>query len=157
MELPRGKTLRTKVKAEKALTKARLQATKEWEERTSNFSHILKKQFMKITEKLSFDDLLAIAVGSWSLSVFKKPEAFLWGAIGYKLAITRGGAPPLSQAAGLATLSSLGLLSLGLNILNAKSQEEATKSLKDMGYSDEEIELMKGAGSRVAEEFRPFG
>lgn len=56
----RGKLLRTKVKAEKALVKARLQAQKEWEERKSNFAYGMKKEFVALLRKVDPIELLAI-------------------------------------------------------------------------------------------------
>ena len=47
----RGQLLKTKVKAEKALTKAKLQAKKEWEERKSNIAYHLKKEFLGVVRK----------------------------------------------------------------------------------------------------------
>lgn len=47
----RGPALKTKVKAEKALTKAKLQAKKEWEERKANFVYHLKKEFLSVMRK----------------------------------------------------------------------------------------------------------
>jgi len=47
----RGQLLKTKVKAEKALTKAKLQAKKEWEERKANVIYHLKKEFLGVMRK----------------------------------------------------------------------------------------------------------
>jgi len=47
----RGPALKTKVKAEKALTKAKLQAKKEWEERKANILYHLKKEFLGVMRK----------------------------------------------------------------------------------------------------------
>ena len=47
----RGPALKTKVKAEKALTKAKLQAKKEWEERKANVIYHLKKEFIGVMRK----------------------------------------------------------------------------------------------------------
>lgn len=152
ISMGRGKLLRTKIREEKRLVKARLQAEKEWEERTSNFSHILKKQFMKITAKLSFDDLLAIAVGSWALTTFQTPEAFLWGAVGYKLATTKGGSPPVSQLAGLASLSVLGLAAGGGEMIASFIEdigEEATKFVASPISTPETDEWFKETGGKV--------
>lgn len=48
----RGQALKTKVKTEKRLTKARLQAKKEWDERKSNIPYKLKHFFVKALERV---------------------------------------------------------------------------------------------------------
>lgn len=144
--MPRGRLTRTKVREEKKLVKARLQAIKEWEERTSNFSYNLKKHVLKITEKLSFDDWLAMGVGAWAVATFKKPEAFLWGAIGYKLARTDGGTPPVAQISGLATLAVLGLAGGGVDML--------TTFIEDVGGQAEDV--IRSMGEQYDSEFAEY-
>ena len=56
----RGKLLRTKVKAEKALTKARLQAEKEWWERKSNFAYKIKREIVEAARKIDYVELAAV-------------------------------------------------------------------------------------------------
>lgn len=56
----RGKLLKTKVKAEKALTKARLQAKKEWENRKSNFTYQLKKEIVNALRNIDYVELAAV-------------------------------------------------------------------------------------------------
>lgn len=58
----RGKALKTKIREKKALTKAELQATKEWEERASNFIHQSKKQLLDWAKSLKVDPLELAAV-----------------------------------------------------------------------------------------------
>ena len=79
---------------------------KEWEE--SIAAHI-----GKFGDRITLDDLLAIAVGIWGAVHTQWPAHFLTGAIGYKLARTMGGTPPVSQIAGLSILGALGLVGLG--------------------------------------------
>ena len=56
----RGKLLRTKVKAEKALVKARLQAEKEWWERKSNFGYKIKREIALAARKIDYVELAAV-------------------------------------------------------------------------------------------------
>lgn len=99
----RGKLLRSKVKAEKALIKARLQGKKEWEERTSNILYLLKQ---KTFDKLSFDDLLTLGVGAWAAKHTGDPLNALHGMIGFKLAM----APNLpTSMVGIAILAAVGI------------------------------------------------
>lgn len=65
--MARGKLLRTRVRAEKALVKAKLQATKEWEERTSNFQYLMKKELVNLIRKI--DPLEMVAVGSLTIVI----------------------------------------------------------------------------------------
>lgn len=53
------------MKAEKALTKAKLQAEKEWFERKSNFPYLIKKQLLELIKKT--DPLELAAVGSLTI------------------------------------------------------------------------------------------
>lgn len=117
----RGKALRSKVKEKKALTKAELQAKKEWEQRSSNVPYMMQKQLLKFADNITFDDFLAIGVGMWGWKHLNNPTAFLSGAIGYKLARTEGGTPPVSQVAGLAILAGMGLIGLAPGIAEALS------------------------------------
>lgn len=65
----RGKALRSKVKQTKALTKAELQARKEWEERSSNFLYNLKQRLTGMLKNI--DPLELAAVGG--LTIFLQP------------------------------------------------------------------------------------
>lgn len=56
----RGPLLKTKVKAEKALTKARLQAEKEWWERKSNFAYKIKREIALAARKIDYVELAAV-------------------------------------------------------------------------------------------------
>lgn len=64
----RGPLLKTLVKKEKYLTKARLQATKEWEERTSNFTYLAKKEIIDLLKKI--DPLKLMAWGSTTALIY---------------------------------------------------------------------------------------
>lgn len=57
----------------------------------------------------SIDDLIAMGVGVWAWKHSGEPASALAGMVGYKLARTEGGAPPISQISGLAVLSAIGL------------------------------------------------
>jgi len=61
--MARGKLLKTKVKAEKALTKARLQATKEWELRNANFTYLAKKELVGFIRRMEVDPIKIIVFG----------------------------------------------------------------------------------------------
>ena len=52
----------------------------------------------------------------------------------------------------------VGLMMLGLaTIWPYKTRAIARVNLKERGYSDEQIDLMTDAGTKVLEEFHPFG
>lgn len=57
----RGKLLRTKIRARKALVKADLQAKKEWEERKSNFLYHAKKQILGLLKSIDPLEMMAVA------------------------------------------------------------------------------------------------
>jgi len=59
----RGKLLKTRVKAEKALIKARLQATKEWNLRNANFTYLLKKEAVGFIRNMQADPIKIIVFG----------------------------------------------------------------------------------------------
>ena len=80
---------------------------KEWEESIAGHAG-------KIVDRLTFDDFLAIAIGAVGGLATGSWEGALAGMVGYKLATTMGGSPPVAQIAGLVTLSSLGLASLAM-------------------------------------------
>lgn len=102
----RGPLLRTKVKAEKALTKARLQAKKEWESHKSNIQYRVSKAFEKMAEKFTLDDLICLGVGAWAAKHTNDPLNALHGMIGYKLAV----APNLpTSMVGVAILAAVGI------------------------------------------------
>ena len=63
----------------------------------------------KFLDRMQLDDMLAIGMGAWGALHTQAPEHFLTGMIGYKLARTEGGTPPMSQVAGLGILAALGL------------------------------------------------
>ena len=48
------------MKAEKALTKAKLQAVKEWENRKSNFTYQLKKEIVNALRNIDYVELAAV-------------------------------------------------------------------------------------------------
>ena len=82
---------------------------------------VSKKSRKKILDEIkewfkarSIDDLITLGVGSWAYYSLRKPEAFLAGMVGYKLARTHA-AP--SQLSGLATLGLLGLATLPLDAI----------------------------------------
>jgi len=54
------------------------------------------------------DDLIALGVGAWAWKHSGEPASLLAGMVGYKLATTPGGTPPVSQIAGLTVLSAIG-------------------------------------------------
>lgn len=64
----RGRALKSKTKEKKALTKAELQARKEWEERKSNIPHQIKKLIVRLLENV--DPLEA--AGVLALTIFVK-------------------------------------------------------------------------------------
>lgn len=72
------------------------------------------EQIKKFTERLTFDDILAISIGGWAAYSLGKPIHFLSGSLAYKLARTEGN---VSQLAGLATLGMLGLATLPLDAI----------------------------------------
>ena len=94
-------------KAKRKSRKGFKRSNKEWEESLSG--HI-----GRLVDRLSFDDWLALAIGAVAGYATESWEGALTGMIGYKLATTRGGSPPVAQIAGLVTLSGLGLASLAM-------------------------------------------
>jgi len=71
--------------------------------------------------------------------------------IGYKLATTMGGAPPVSQIAGLFVLGSLGLASLPAAGVTFPSEEER-KSASEQGKKDAEA----GLAPKTQEEYKTY-
>lgn len=63
----RGKHLKTKVKEAKALAKAKLQAGKEWYERSSNFRYHIKKLVTDFAKNI--DPLELVAVGGLTILI----------------------------------------------------------------------------------------
>lgn len=66
------KHLRTKVRETKALTKAELQATKEWKERKSNIGFQLKEYLGDIARRI--DPLEMVAVGGMTIIIYRALE-----------------------------------------------------------------------------------
>jgi len=65
--MARGKLLRTKIKNEKALVKARLQAEKEWYQRKANFQYLFKKELVNMMRRI--DPLEFAAVGGLTMVI----------------------------------------------------------------------------------------
>jgi hypothetical protein len=66
----------------------------------------------RFTDRLTLEDLLTISVGVWSAIHTQHPINFLTGALGYKLATTEGGTPPIAQITGLGILGTVAALPL---------------------------------------------
>jgi len=69
----RGQLLKTKVKAEKALTKAKLQAEKEWWRRKSNLSYRIEKELINTFRRIN--PLKLLAWGATTSVVYMALEA----------------------------------------------------------------------------------
>lgn len=98
MVLPKGRTLKAKVREEKKLVKARLQAVKEWESRSSNFLYLTKKQLLEVFKRVNVMQLSAVlALTPITYSVLKASADFI--ATLEKVApalFPIGGAPPFA-------------------------------------------------------------
>lgn len=99
-----------------------------------------KKQRKKVLDEVkewfkarTMDDLLTLGVGSWAYYSLRKPEAFLAGMVGYKLARTHA-AP--SQLAGLGTLAMLGLATLPLEAIKEQIAAPIRTPETDQWYDE---------------------
>lgn len=75
--MARGRLLKSKVKEAKALVKAKLQASKEWEERNANIEYSLKKELVMLLRRT--DPLELVIWGSTTYllyNVFQASEEF---------------------------------------------------------------------------------
>jgi hypothetical protein len=64
----------------------------------------------KLLDRMSLDDLISVGVGLWGGLWTNNPLGFATGLLGYRLARTEGGMPPVSQMAGLAMLAFTGII-----------------------------------------------
>lgn len=74
---------------------------KEWEE-------TLATHMGKFIDRLTPDDALLMSLGAWGALHTQTLHGGLATMLGYKLATTAGGTPPLAQVSGLILLSSVG-------------------------------------------------
>lgn len=107
------KTIVKERKIAEARRKGELKAELEMHQRKP-LEESTREHIGKLIDNLKLDPvdvLIYLGLGALSYDAFgKTPAAALVGPIGYKLATTMGGTPPVSQVAGLAILGSLGLL-----------------------------------------------
>ncbi|MCK5611806.1 hypothetical protein KAR91_58595 [Candidatus Pacearchaeota archaeon] len=69
----------------------------------------------KFIDRMSTDDAIGIAIGSWAAFALKDPWMFLPGIVAYRMARTDG---LISQGAGVASLAMLGLASMDNIVAN---------------------------------------
>lgn len=97
-------------KLEKKTRKRLSRKTKEWEESICN--HIGK--IIDNATPMQLAEISLMAGLAWlGYDATKDLRGSLAGVLGYKLATTMGGTPPVSQIAGLAILAYLGLTDMG--------------------------------------------
>lgn len=96
-------------------------------------------------------DLAALAtVSYYGYKVFGNIHGSAYGIISLELAKS------MNAPAGMA--GTVGLMMLGLAaVWPHKTRETARRNLKAIGYTDEQLDLMTDAGTKVLEEFHPFG
>ena len=81
----------------------------------------------RLIDRLSLDDIFALSIGAWGAVHTESVEGFLTALLGYKLATTMGGTPPVSQIAGIGLLAFTGLM--GIDPKAAKEIFKATGGL----------------------------
>ena len=114
----------------------------------------IEKVLAEFGKKMKPQDIIDLAalvtVSYYGYKIFGNIHGSAYGIISLELAKSK------NMPAGMA--GTAGLIILGLAcVWPHRTREIAIKNLKDIGYSDEQIDLMADAGTKILEEFHPFG
>jgi len=117
-----------KLEAHMLKMKAKIEGKKAfWKRKQTEQESSISDHIGKLVDRLSLDDMLALGIGAWGAIHTESLEGFLTALLGYKLATTEGGTPPVSQIAGIGLLAFTGLM--GIDPKEAKEIFKATGGL----------------------------
>lgn len=148
MVLPKKLTKKEKRKLE--LLRLKQEPAFFFREKLKDFPDFLKNFASRLGPQDIIDLAALITVSYYGYKVFGNVHGSAYGIISLELAKS------MNQAAGMA--GTAGLIILGLaTILPYRTRAMARVNLKARGYSDEQIDAMTDAGTKILEEFHPFG